>query len=368
MLYHVSSTPGIKVLEPRVSTHGKAYVYAIDNLVTGLLFGVRHDDFDFNISTDENDFPTCSECYPGALEAVYAGKSCSIYELEDVGFLRGMTSWSPEVVSETAVPVQKETCVSDLYERLLEEEQKGNLCIRRFENSVEYKQMISSHIVDRLIRFDAMGCIDTDPRFQKYFRYIIEGLQSVMDGHLLNPSRTIKPMEERYLESSLDLVETVFAEHENAEEGKIVRSLVEEIRSKKYYVPELELIMVDENDSPIGYAMFSRFHIEGKYEDELLLLSPVAVKTELQRQHISKELIEYGLNKARKLGYKEAMVEGNPRNYNPRGFRTSADYGIVAGKSVHLPAPECLMVQELVPGSLEHIKGEVDYSCYESLK
>ena len=35
MLYHVSSIPGIKVLEPRVSTHGKAYVYAIDNLATG---------------------------------------------------------------------------------------------------------------------------------------------------------------------------------------------------------------------------------------------------------------------------------------------------------------------------------------------
>ena len=34
MLFHVSSTPDIKVLEPRVSTHGKAYVYAIENLVT----------------------------------------------------------------------------------------------------------------------------------------------------------------------------------------------------------------------------------------------------------------------------------------------------------------------------------------------
>ncbi len=40
--------------------------------------------------------------------------------------------------------------------------------------------------------------------------------------------------------------------------------------------------------------MFSRFHLEGKYEDEVLLLTPVAVKTELQRQHISKDMIEYG--------------------------------------------------------------------------
>lgn len=45
ILYHVSSIAGLRVLEPRESSHGKKYVYAIDDLVTGLLFGVRKDDF-----------------------------------------------------------------------------------------------------------------------------------------------------------------------------------------------------------------------------------------------------------------------------------------------------------------------------------
>ena len=180
--------------------------------------------------------------------------------------------------------------------------------------------------------------------------------------------RIIKSMEDKYLTSSLELVEDVFTKYQNAEEGALVRRLVEEIRSKKYYVPELELIMVNENDEPIGYAMFSRFHIEGKYEDELLLLSPVAVKTELQRQHISKELIEYGFEKAKEMGYKVALVEGNPRNYNSRGFVTSADYGIVAAPSVGLPAPECMMVKELVEGALKDVKGCVEYSFYECLR
>ena len=45
------------------------------------------------------------------------------------------------------------------------------------------------------------------------------------------------------LKESLDLVETVFTESEGEESGKIVRSLVEEIRSKKYYLPELDLII-----------------------------------------------------------------------------------------------------------------------------
>ena len=180
--------------------------------------------------------------------------------------------------------------------------------------------------------------------------------------------RIIKSMEEKYLLPSLELVEDVFTRWDSAEEGKTVRRLVEEIRSKKYYLPELELIMTDETDRILGHVMFSRFHIEGKYENELLILTPVAVRTELQRQHISKELIEYGFEKAVTMGFKAVLVEGNPKNYNPRGFVTSADHGIIAGPGIHLPHVSCLMVKELVPGALEHIHGVVDYSFYETLR
>lgn len=181
-------------------------------------------------------------------------------------------------------------------------------------------------------------------------------------------NRSIKSMEEKYLIPALKLVEAVFTAHENEKEGKMVRSLVEEIRAMRYYVPALELVMVDDADEVIGYCMFSRFRLEGRYESELLLLSPVAVKTELQRQHISKELIEYGFERAAALGYKTVIVEGNPMNYRSRGFVTSADYGITAHESVSLPTPECLMVKELIPGGLVGIRGEVVYSDYQSLR
>ena len=180
--------------------------------------------------------------------------------------------------------------------------------------------------------------------------------------------RIIKSMEEKYRLPSLELVEAVFTAHENEKEGKMVRSLVEDIRGKRFCLPGLELIMVDDADDVIGYCMFSRFRLEGKHEDELLLLSPVAVKTELQRQHISKELIEYGFEQAKAFGYKAVIVEGNPRNYRSRGFRTSGDYGITAHESVGLPAPECLMVKELIPGGLDGIHGQVRYSDYQALQ
>ena len=179
--------------------------------------------------------------------------------------------------------------------------------------------------------------------------------------------RTITSMQPEYLLPSLELVEQVFTEHVNADEGKLVRRLVEEIRSKKYYLPELELLMMEDGEV-VGYVMFSRFHLGGKYDDRLVILTPAAVKTSLQRQGISRELITYGLRKAAEMGFTAALVEGNPANYRARGFQTSANHGIVAGPNIHLPHVDCLMVTELVPGGLEGITGEVDYGMYETLR
>jgi predicted N-acetyltransferase YhbS len=174
-------------------------------------------------------------------------------------------------------------------------------------------------------------------------------------------------MEEKYLLPALDLVKSVFAASESAESADFVVRLIKEIRSKRYYIPELELVMVDENDEVIGYAMFSRWHLGGEHENELLILTPVAVKTELQRQHISKDLIEYGFKKARDMGFKAVQVEGNPKNYESRGFRPSYEFEIVAGPKIKLPRPECLMYRELIPGALDEISGVVDYSFYDTL-
>lgn len=179
---------------------------------------------------------------------------------------------------------------------------------------------------------------------------------------------SIRAMEPKYRLPALALVEEVFTQWDSPEEGKLVRRLVEEIRAKKYYLPELELAAVDEQDAVVGYAMFSRFPLEGRFENELLLLSPVAVKTALQRRHISRDLLEYGFKKAAGMGYQAVLVEGNPQNYTSRGFLPSYPSGITAGPALHLPRPECLMVKELAEGALERISGVVDYSFYEALR
>lgn len=187
MLYHVSPVSGLTTLEPRVSTHGNAYVYAVENMVTGLLFGVKHDDFDFIISNNDKGTPIIYECYPDALKTVFQGKHCAVYLLADDGFQRNKTSWSAELVCENEVQVVDEIVIDDLYSRLLDEESNERLIIHRYEYCAEYRKIISKQIVDRLIRFemDLNSITEIDSRFSKYYKAIVAELIQITDGHLL---------------------------------------------------------------------------------------------------------------------------------------------------------------------------------------
>ncbi len=187
MVYHISPKSGLKVIKPHISTHKKAYVYAVDNMVVGMIFGAKHDDFDFIISTDENDIPTIYECYPDSFEKIFQGKSCSVYVLDDNGFKRGLTSWTPELVSESESEVKEEIVIDDLYRRLLTEEQNGALKIFRYEFNDKYRKKIALHITDRIFRFeiDLDSCTEKDVRFATYYKDIVNALICVTDGHLL---------------------------------------------------------------------------------------------------------------------------------------------------------------------------------------
>lgn len=186
ILYHVSAVPGLRTLRPSQSSHQRPYVYAVDILSLGLLFGAKKDDFDFLLDVNSRGIPLVCECYPGAFERIYRGKSCSVYEVEQDGFQKGITGWEPEWVSEREARVLRESTVPDLYVRLLEEERNERLVIRRYSQEQEYKKMIAGHLVDRLIRFDLLERFDTvDERGQIYFRPLIDGAKALLDGHLL---------------------------------------------------------------------------------------------------------------------------------------------------------------------------------------
>lgn len=183
MLYHISAEAGLRQLQPRRSAHGTAYVYAAKNLTTGLLFGAAHDDFDFIID-EENGIPSVSECWPGAFEAVFQGKSCSVYEVSEEGFCAGATGWDAELVSERAVSVRRELAVPDLYRSLLDAAAEGRLNLRRYRHTDAYRKKIAGHVLDRLIRFDVLAR-PAERRLEEHFGPLLDGLRVLMEGRLL---------------------------------------------------------------------------------------------------------------------------------------------------------------------------------------
>lgn len=168
MLYHASITRGIKTLEPHVSTHGKAYVYAIRNQVTAICFGVPEDDFD--LLMDERDGKTVLyECYPDALKRVYSGKSCSLYTVKEDGFLQGRTGWDEELVSENSVDVLQEQIIPDIYKYLVYAATKGDCIINLFSNDEKHTSMLREELSERIKIFGlSKEQMNNDWRFQKF--------------------------------------------------------------------------------------------------------------------------------------------------------------------------------------------------------
>ena len=180
VLYHVSHVPDLKVLEPKVSSHGKAYVYATSNLPLALLFGSYKSmgDFDGTYGVLPDGRPFFYEAYPDAFKRRFVDCSCYIYEVENKGFKENKTSFSAEVVNEHPVQVVKCKKIDNLYEELMKLVKEKKIHFKEYSFEKEYQEKILAHIEDRIIRFNVLD----DPTSYTYefcmykFRSLMEKL------------------------------------------------------------------------------------------------------------------------------------------------------------------------------------------------
>jgi len=121
----------MKVIRPRRSTHGRAWVYATkDPVVAACFLGNLGGDFTCAVGRDpESSMPFVCERFAGAFDVRYGGVSGSIYALPGRGFAEGMTGWEEEVVSREPVAPLRETRVADAAVYLRGLERAGKLRI-----------------------------------------------------------------------------------------------------------------------------------------------------------------------------------------------------------------------------------------------
>ncbi|WP_424359382.1 GNAT family N-acetyltransferase [Methanocella sp. MCL-LM] len=139
---------------------------------------------------------------------------------------------------------------------------------------------------------------------------------------------------------------------ERAAESRLVNML----RESEHYVPGLSLVAVKDGQV-VGHIMFTRLAIETQDGIiESLSLAPVAVLPAFQGQGIGSKLVTEGLKACKTLGFKSVVVVGHPEYYPRFGFSSARAKGIDAP----FPVPdEAFMVQELVPGALDGIRGMI---------
>lgn len=153
LLYHGSSVPGIRTLEPRLSNHEKPYVYLTHIKPLAVLYAHNaltppHGFFTYFM--DKNASLVYEECFPNQLETLYAHQRGFVYtcKAEDLPTLPAMP-WI--YLSEDPVPVASWEEIPDLLQELLRLEQASALTIRRYETLTPEDRAINDRMILREI-------------------------------------------------------------------------------------------------------------------------------------------------------------------------------------------------------------------------
>ena len=105
-----------------------------------------------------------------------------------------------------------------------------------------------------------------------------------------------------------------------------VATFAEQIRASPDYVPELAFVTEEEGEI-VAHMMLSRVRLAGPDVD-VLILTPMSVRPDRQRQGVGRALVEAALAAADEAGEPLVLVEGVPSYYPQLGFLPATAAGI----------------------------------------
>lgn len=136
-------------------------------------------------------------------------------------------------------------------------------------------------------------------------------------------------------------------------EGK----LVDKLRKSNNFISELSLV-AELNDQVVGHILFTPLIIDnGQQQFQSLVLAPVSVLPEFQKQGIGGQLIRTGHQMAIEQGFHSAILLGHPEYYPRFGYKPASTWGIKT--HFELPSDDVFMAVELLDGALSGVSGMV---------
>lgn len=149
------------------------------------------------------------------------------------------------------------------------------------------------------------------------------------------------------------VVEQAFlnAPHTNHKE----QFLVNLIRESPEYIPKLDIVAVKDHKI-VGHIILTKTLINKQYET--LLLGPIAVLPDYQKQGVGKALIMETHKRAVELGFKSIVLVGHADYYPKFGYRKLSEFNI----KMPFPLPdENVLGIELVENAFKGVEGVVEY-------
>lgn len=149
------------------------------------------------------------------------------------------------------------------------------------------------------------------------------------------------------------LFKATFTDSEGAEEGQLIGDLA--LRLMQTTPPDdLFVFTAREGAQLLGAILFTRLRY-AEDDRKVMLLSPVAVRSDRQGQGVGQKLITQGLDTLRMAGMEAAMTYGDPGYYGRVGFaQVDAEF---APPPQPLSQPEGWLAQSLTDAPLTAFKG-----------
>lgn len=144
-------------------------------------------------------------------------------------------------------------------------------------------------------------------------------------------------------------------------EAELVRELLDDPSAR----PVLSLLAF-EDDRAVGHVLFTGARLVHTQDTaSIVILAPLAIVPDFQKQGIGGQLIERGLQLLSKSGVDLAFVLGHPKYYSRHGFRPAGSLGFEATYPIPDEHAEAWMVQALRPDVIGSVSGKV--ICADSL-
>lgn len=140
--------------------------------------------------------------------------------------------------------------------------------------------------------------------------------------------------------------------------GCLEHYVVHVLRHDPNFVPELNLVL-EKDGRIIGHVLYMRAKIitEGGKELPVMTFGPISIHPEVQRQGYGKMLLDYSMEKARKLGAGALCIEGNIDFYGKSGFVVAGTRGIRYHGDPQEEIVPYFLLRELQEGFLDGITG-----------